>query len=173
MRRHDICHCGNRNRKDTVRTVDLPFSLTELREHHIFYAKAIQTDADGKDIHDRIYGADLMEMYVLHGRTMRFCLCLRKDPKDLLRRFLCPCRHIRARNDRKDLRKPAVLMVVFVMSMPVPVWIISIQIRHVMVMVFMCRIQPDIKITDIQASLCHTADLHLKSGNRKTVQRLF
>ena len=59
------------------------------------------------------------------------------------------------------------------MSMPVPMWTISIQIRHVMVMVFMCRIQPDIKITDIQASLCHTADLHLKSGNRKTVQCLF
>ena len=49
----------------------------------------------------------------------------------------------------------------------------SIKVFHIVVMVFMFRIQQHVKVTDIQAGFLHAADAHRKSVHRQRSERAF
>ena len=158
---------------------DKAASLAETRHDNFIRRQVIQADSGSHNIHDGIDSSHLMEMHLIERHAVGFCLCFREDLENALRQRSCSRCQTSAADNRKNLRQPAVLMmvmmlpcVIVVMMMLVIMWMvmhfcpIPVQIRHIVIMVLMLCIQNHIEIAGIQPRLFH-------SCNRNFVSRQF
>ena len=178
---YNIQNSRYRNRDHAVLASDKAASLAETRHDNFIRRQIINADSSSDDIHDGIDGSDLMEMHLIERHAVGFCLCFREDLENALRQRSCSRCQIAAADNRKNLRQPAVLMmvmmlpcviVVMAVRMLVVMWMvmhfrpIPVQIRHIVIMVLMLCIQNHIEIAGIQPRLFH-------SCNRNFVSRQF
>ena len=166
---------------------DKAASLAETRHDDFIRRQVIQADSGRHNIHDGIDSSHLMEMHLIKRHAMGFCFRFGKNLENPLRQRSCSRCQTAAADNRKNLRQPAVLMMVMmlpcvivvmavrmlvVMMMLVIMWMvmhfhpIPVQIRHIVIMVLMLCIQNHIEIAGIQPRLFH-------SCNRNFVSRQF
>ena len=104
---------------------DSTAALAQLRYNYVFNAQAIGTHSNRHNINNRINRANLMEMHCILLHSMRLCLSIRNNIKNLQRQFLGYGTHIRSINNRNNLLQTAVLMVMMMLM------------RHMAVLMFM------------------------------------
>ena len=173
---------------------DSTASLAQLRHNYVFNSQTVGTHSNRHNINDGINRANLMEMHCILLHSMRLCLSIRNNIKNLQRQFLGCSTHIRSINNRNNLLQTAVLMVMMMLMVMVMIMFVfvlmlvvmmmfmlmamhysiavAMQKGHIMVMISMLLVQNNIKIAAVNACLRHSADFILKALCRNTLQSL-
>ena len=146
-------------------------SLTKKRNDYTIHLQTVHTDRSCNNIHDRIHGSHLMKMHLIHRHIVCFTLCLCKNFKYTQCDLLCILSHCAMLYNIGNFFYSTVFVMVMVLRCSCAMGVIalmafmmmSMQIFHIMVMIFMLFIQHNIKITCIYSGLHNSADLCLKS----------
>ena len=96
---------------------DKAASLAETRHDDFIRRQVIQADSGSHNINDGIDSSHLMEMHLIKRNAMGFCFRFGKNLENPLRQRSCSRCQTAAADNRKNLRQPAVLMMV--MMLPV------------------------------------------------------
>ena len=152
-------------------TTDSSPSLAENRNDHLCNIQIIQADCHRHNIHNRVHCSHLMKMHLIYRNIVCFTLCLCKNFKYTQCDLLCILSHCTMLYNIGNFFYSTVFVMVMVLRCSCAMGVIalmafmmmSMQIFHIMVMIFMLFIQHNIKITCIYSGLYNSADLCLKS----------
>ena len=172
----DIEDRRDRDRKNSVLAADHARPLRERRHGGRIHVKAVHEHRAGNDIDDGIDRADLMKMNLIQGQAVGLRLRLRENPEDLLGKRSRRVSHVRLRKNPPNIRVAPVLMVgvmAGIMTVTVMVMLLntSIEIGHVVVVVFMRLVKDHIEVKAGYARLLHARNLRPEARKRKAGDR--
>ena len=187
MRSHNIGHSRNRYWQHAMLTTHRTAALSQRRTDDTRRSQVIQTDGCCHNIYDRINCPDFVKMYLPTWYAVSLCLSISQNIKNAQCQRTCTVRQICPLYDLCDLLQAAVdmrMIVCVMMVMAVMVFLIvcmmmiviiamimimhmhiflcyTVQIRHIVIMVLMRRIQLYRKITCIQSGFFHSGYMYL------------
>ena len=116
---------------------DSTAALAQLRHNYVFNTKTVGTHSNRHNINDGINRANLMEMHCILLHSMRLCLSIRNNIKNLQRQFLGCNTHIRSINNRNNLLQTAVLMVMMMLMRHMAMLMVMVVVMMMFVFVLM------------------------------------
>ena len=111
----NIGNCRNRNRKDAMLAAHGSLSLTKKRNDYTIHLQTVHTDRSCNNIHDRIHGSHLMKMHLIFRYIVCLRLRFRQNPENIFCQFFRRIRHITPVNDRENISKSAMFVMMMVM----------------------------------------------------------
>ncbi len=125
-----------------------------------------------------------MKIHLISWHAMCFCFCIRQNRKNIRRCFFRTFRQAAALNNLQNIHKTSVLMYILcIMVMHImPMHMLrsmimcismTMQIFHIMIMIFMFLIKNHIKVARIQTGFFYPGNADIKSLYRKACKSFF